>query len=201
MRHLFAITITVGVLYGCGGSNSAVSQSSQEGNLRAAESFIDTFYSFESEELLAMLASATDSIPSIGFYQGWAEGGNYQIVNRMPCEAKGPELVSCSIMVQDDLMLALGIHFNVTDTFEISYSDGEIDAVETSSNDLQVFWDAREWVNERHPELIRTPCERMFDGGPTPGKCVGAMVEGYARFAASDDFPEVESLLQPGQAR
>ena len=98
-------------------------------------------------------------------------------------------------------MLALGIDFNVTDTFEISYSDGEIDAVETSSNDLQVFGDAREWVNERHSELIRTPCERMFDGGPTPGECVRAMVEGYARFAASDDFPEAESSLQPGQAR
>ena len=89
MRHLIVISIAGGVLHGCGGSNGAVSQSPQEGNLRAAESFIDAFYSFESETLHAMLASATDSIPSIGFYQGWAEGGNYQIVNRMPCEAKG----------------------------------------------------------------------------------------------------------------
>ncbi len=98
-------------------------------------------------------------------------------------------------------MLALGIDFNVTDTFEISYSDGEIDSVEISSNDLQVYWDAREWVNEKYPELIRVPCHRMFDGGPTPGECVRAMVEGYARFATSEDFPEAHSLLQSGQAR
>ena len=201
MRHLLAIAIAVGVLPGCGQSNSAVSQSSKESNLRAAESFVDTFYAFESDALDAMLARAADSIPSIGFYQGWAEGGNYQIVNRMPCVAKEPELVSCSITVRDDLMLALGIDFNVTDTFEISYSDGEIDSVEISSNDLQVYWDAREWVNEKYPELTRIPCQGMFDGGPTPGECVRTMVEGYARFAASDDFPEAQALLRSGQAR
>ena len=55
--------IAVGVPHGCGESNSGVSQLSEESNLRAAESFIDTFYSFESEELNAMLASAADSIP------------------------------------------------------------------------------------------------------------------------------------------
>ncbi len=70
MRHLFAIAIAIGVLHGCGESNSGVSQLSEESNLRAAESFIDTFYSFESEELNAMLASAADSIPQISFYQG-----------------------------------------------------------------------------------------------------------------------------------
>jgi hypothetical protein len=93
-------------------------------------------------------------------------------------------------------MLALDIDFNVTDTFELSFADGEIDSVETSSNDLQVFWDAREWVNEKHPELIRIPCRGIFDGGPTPGACVRSMVQGYARFAASDDFPEASALLQ-----
>ena len=98
-------------------------------------------------------------------------------------------------------MLALGIDFNVTDTFEISFSAGDIASVEASSNDPQVFWDAREWVNEQLPELIRTPCRRMFDGGPTPGECVRAMVEGYAKFAASDDFPEADSLLRSGQAK
>ena len=101
-----------------------------------------------------------------------------------------------SITVQDDLMLALGIDFNVTDTFALSFAEGEIASVETSSNDLQVFWDAREWVNEAHPELIRIPCRGMFDGGPTPGACSRAMVEGYAKFAASTDFPEASALLQ-----
>ena len=98
-------------------------------------------------------------------------------------------------------MLALGIDFYVTDTFEVSFSDGEIDSVETSSNDLQVFWDARQWVNAQHPELTRTVCEGIFDGGPTPGACVRAMVEGYAMFAESDDFPERDSLVQSGNTR
>ena len=33
-------------------------------------------------------------------------------------------------------------------------------SVATSSNDLQVYWDAREWVNEKYPELIRIPLGR-----------------------------------------
>ena len=41
-------------------------------------------------------------------------------------------------------MLALGIDFNVTDTFALSFAEGEIASVETSSNDFQVFWDAQE---------------------------------------------------------
>ena len=94
-------------------------------------------------------------------------------------------------------MLALGIDFNVTDTFALSFAEGEIASVETSSNDLQVFWDAQEWVNEEHPELIGVPCQGMFDGGLTPGECVRAMVEGYARFAMSTDFLEATALLQP----
>jgi hypothetical protein len=197
VRHLFAIALAVGVLSSCGDSKSAESPQPDEDHLLVSETFIDTFYAFESAELAAMLTHATDSIPSISFYQGWAEGGNYQVVERMPCEATGPARVSCSITVQDDLMLALDIDFNVIDTFELSFADGEIDSVDTSSNDLQVFWDAREWVNEKHPELIRIPCQGIFDGGPTPGACVRSMVDGYARFAASNDFPEASALLQP----
>ena len=189
------------VLPGCGRSASIVSRSSEDRNLRAAERFVDAFYAFESEELTAILASATGSIPSISYYQSWAEGGHYQVVNRMPCEVRRAQAVSCSITVRDDLMLALGIDFNVTDTFDIAFTDGEIASVETSSNDLQVFWDARAWVEEKYPELIRVPCEGMFDGGPTPGECIRAMAEGYARFATSDDFPDTELLLQPEQPR
>ena len=47
-----------------------------------------------------------------------------------------------------------------------------------------------EWVKKDLAELIQEPCRGFFDGGPTPGECVRAMVEGYKRFAASDKFPE-----------
>lgn len=196
LRYLFALAAAIGFATSCGDSNPAQSRPPDGDHLSVAETFIDRFYAFDSAELTAMLGQAVDSVPSVSFYQGWAEGGHYQVVRRQPCEAAGPQRVSCSITVQDDLMLALGIDFHVTDTFELSFAEGAIASVETSSNDLQVFWDAREWVNEEHPELIRIPCRGMFDGGPTPGDCIRAMVEGYAKFAVSTDFPEASALLQ-----
>ena len=158
-------------------------------NVRAAEDFIEAFYSFKSHTLESLLTDAEESIPAIIYYQGWAKGGNYKILHRTPCKIEEPSLVTCSITVQDDLMLALGIDFNVTDTFHVSLDEGKISAVMTSSNDLQVFRDAQEWVTSKLPDLIGKPCEGFFNGGPTPGKCVQAMVEGYAKFAASEDFP------------
>ena len=86
-------------------------------------------------------------------------------------------------------MLALGIDFNVTDTFEISFKNSKIVSVETSSNDLPVYYDARDWVLKELPELVEEPCKGYFDGGPTPGDCARAMAEGYKKFAASDGFP------------
>jgi hypothetical protein len=154
-----------------------------------AERFIDVFYSFDAEDLRHTLAAAETSIPAIVYYQGWAQGGNYKIVNRMPCLAKSPVVISCSVTVKDDLMGALGIVFDVTDTFSLTIARGNIISVETSSNDLEVFRSAQDWVRMHHPELLREPCRDFFNGGPTPGKCVQAMVEGFARFAASEDFP------------
>jgi hypothetical protein len=47
-----------------------------------------------------------------------------------------------------------------------------------------MFHDAIEWANRERPELIRLPCQGYFDGGPTPGACVKAIVRGFAEFAA-----------------
>jgi len=183
-KMLFVLVFTLPVVV------CAESASSSKGNILAAEIFIDAFYSFDSGTLEAVLSSAKQSIPSIVYYQGWAKGGNYKIVQRVPCSSKTPELVTCPVTVQDDLMIALGIDFNVTDTFHLSFSKGKISHVATSSNDLQVFNDAQAWVTDNLPELVREPCRDFFNGGPTPGKCVRAMVEGYAQFAASEDFPD-----------
>ena len=158
-------------------------------DLAIAEEFIDAFYSFDSARLEAILESAKDSIPSIVYYQGWAKGGNYEIVDRMPCVVTEGQ-VSCSITVEDDHMRALGIDFDVTDTFHLSFSEGKVVSVETSSNDLDVYRDARNWVRAEQPELVREACAGFFDGGPSPDKCAEAMAQGYAAFAASSDFPD-----------
>lgn len=185
MRSLLAaITIAI-TLLACDKSVGTTTQNNIESHLLIAEAFIDAFYSFDRIKLQATLRSAEGSVSSIVYYQGWAEGGNYKIIERKTCRSEASNLVHCSITVQDDPMLALGIDFNVTDTFKISFADGAITSVETSSDDLQIYHDAREWVMKELPELIEQPCQGFFADGQTPGDCVRAMTEGYRRFAAA----------------
>ena len=170
--------------------------SSEPGQARVsvAEAFIDAFYSFDRSTLEPFLVSAQSSAPQILYYQGWVEGGNYEIIERKSCKEITPGVVSCAITVKDDPMLALGIDFNVTDTFNITLADNVITSVETTANDLQVYHDARAWVMKELPELIAEPCLGFFDGGPTPANCARAMTKGYARFAASKDFPATSEV-------
>ena len=188
MRYLISSMIGALSLAGCGDSVETIGRPETDGNVAAAEAFVDAFYSFDSAKLRGVLSSAEKSIPEIVYYQGWAEGGNYKVVNRMPCKPEAATQVNCSITVKDDLMGALGIDFDVTDTFHLSFADGKIISVTTSSNDLQVYRDGQEWVKRERPELFQEHCQGYFNGGPTPGKCVQTMVKGLAEFAASDDF-------------
>ena len=169
---------------------SCASLEKQDRKILLAENFIDAFYSFEKYRLEAFLDTSKSSAPIILYYQGWAEGGNYEVLNRKPCVMIDPEVVSCSITVKDDPMLALGIDFNVTDTFTLTFTGNKLISVETSSNDLQVYHDAGAWVMKELPELVSLPCKGFFDGGPTPADCARAMTKGYARFAISGDFPD-----------
>ena len=190
LRKLVVMSVALFGVSSCSNSENTTADLDHAEHILSAEAFIDAFYSFDSGNLKSFLTFAEESAPSILYYQGWAEGGNYEIVNRRPCEVKASNIISCSITVADDPMLALGIDFYVTDTFEISFENSEIKSVETSSDDLQVYYDAAEWVKRELPELVDIPCQGFFDGGPTPGDCARAMAEGYKRFAASDDFPE-----------
>ena len=189
------ITVVVFSLAACGISDDLEDQRSEGQPIADAEAFIDAFYSFESERLLAVLVSADGSIPSILFYQGWAEGGNYKVAKRRPCLAGQDGTISCSITVKDDLIGALGIDFNVTDTFSLTFSDGEIVSVITSSNDPQEYYDAQAWVEQNRPELIDEQCRGFFDGGATPGDCVRAMVEGYSEYAASGSVLDIDKTI------
>jgi hypothetical protein len=169
-------------------------ESTVQNILKQSEKLIDTLYSFNPQSLNAALTTAASSKPTVLFYQGWAQGGHYKIVNRMPCVKTETEdintIISCSITVKDDLMKALGIAFDVTDTFHLTFIDASLNKVTTSSNDLQVFRDAQRWVWKTHPDWITIPCKGYFDGGLTPEKCVKEMVKGYVEFANSTDFPK-----------
>lgn len=154
-----------------------------------AESFIDAFYSWDREALENLPWSESASLDEITFYQDWAEAGNYQILNRQPCERRGPTAVDCPVTVEDDLIKALGLDFNVTDTFRLTISEGEITGVQTGSDDPELVGQAFEWVLERNPDLMEGACQGFFAGGPTPDECIRAIIAGYEEFAASEDFP------------
>ena len=180
MLQRYAVAVVLGLsLTSCGNDSPP-----KELSIAAAEAYVDAFYSFDPEELKSVLASAEESLLKMLFYQGWAEGGNYEIVNRFPCARSGDETIDCSITVKDDLIGALGIDFHVTDTFHVTMVDGDIVKVTNSSNDPQAYWDAEAWVRANRADLIERPCEGFFDGGPTPGDCVRAMVRGYAEYAS-----------------
>lgn len=173
----------------CNDSAEINGPATSETSTRKAELVIDAFYSFDPLQLSPLLLSAQESVPSIIYYQGWAEGGNYKVLERKQCVQVDVNRVECSITVEDDPVLALGTDYKVTDTFEFVFENGEIVSVDTSSDDQQIYYDARDWVRENLPKLIEVPCKGFFDGGLTPGECARAMAEGYAQFAASDDFP------------
>jgi hypothetical protein len=80
-------------------------------------------------------------------------------LNRADCEEKNDSLVICSVTVKDDLMSALQLDLNVTDTFNIIIKDKKIRSVQTSSNDPDVYYEAKDWIKQNRPELIEKPCE------------------------------------------
>ena len=152
-------------------------------NIAVAEQFVDAFYSFDPEPLSKVLAKAGDSKQDMLFYQGWAHGGHYIVMKRMPCASVADNTVRCSITVQDDLVLALGIDFDVTDTFALTFADGAISAVETSSNDPQLYHDARGWVWENRRDWVEQPCNGSSDTASNPRQCVSNMLKGYREYA------------------
>lgn len=181
MRHVILSLAGALILGGCGVFRTPPDSASQ---LAAAEAFVDAFYSFDAERLKEAMSAAPESVPRIVYYQGWAQGGNYVVLRRMPCRSEDPHLVSCSITVRDDLIQALGTGSDVTDTFHLGFDGGRIVSVRTTSNDPPEFDRAMEWVERERPGLVEVPCKDAFEGGPTPQACVRAMVQGFREFAA-----------------
>ena len=182
MRYALIAALMVGA-GGCAGS--AELPSTGEPRLAAAEKLINAFYSFDPAPLRAALADAPESAPQILYYQGWAEGGNYAVLDRKPCRSISADEVSCDIKVRDDLIAALGTGYWVTDTFHLTFRDGRIVKVRTSSNDPPDFEQALDWLKAQRPDLMTGPCRGFFAGGPTPQDCVRAVVKGFADYRAA----------------
>jgi len=147
-----------------------------------ANAFIDAFYSFNPDSLESILHHAGESTSSILYYQKWAECGHYQVVHRGNCFQKNDSTLVYPVTVKDDLMVALGIDFNVTDTFHLVIKNGIIRSVETSSNDPGIYYEAKEWVKLNRPEFVSRACEGAFAGGKTPCDCISGMIKGFIEF-------------------
>jgi hypothetical protein len=193
MKSRFLGIIIVALLAGvCGKAGDADDAPAANPDLTTAEAFVDAFYSFDPARLSSLLSSANESAPRILAYQAWAEGGHYEVLERMPCEPIEEGVIRCSITVRDDHIAALDLGWWVTDSFDLTFREGEIVSVTTSSNDPQVYLDAETWVQEKRPDLVAEPCSRDPETGIrlTPGRCAVAMRQGYLEFRESDEFPD-----------
>ncbi len=185
------LILMVSILLGAGGCAATVQPPYAVGRLPtgAAEKLIDAFYSFDANRLRAAMADAPGSQPQIIYYQGWAQGGNYAVVERKPCRHTSADEVSCDVTVRDDLIAALKTGYWVTDTFHLTLRDGRIVKVLTSSNDPPDFDQALSWLKRERPKIMTGPCKGFFAGGPTPQACVKAVVKGFAEYRATKLHP------------
>ena len=157
------------------------------GNIDIAKAFVDAFYSFKRDSLQTLLSAAETSRAGILYYQKWAECGSYQVLQRDSFLEKNDSTVIYPVTVKDDLMAALQINFNVTDTFRITIRDGKIRDVQTSSNDPDEYYIAKEWVYAYRPQYVTKACEGIWADGPTPCECIQGMLKGFR------DYKEQES--------
>lgn len=182
MKLKHTIYLFLLLLIGCRNGPGNDSSNIQMSNHTVANEFVDAFYSFNRDSLESMMIHASKSQPNILYYQKWAECGHYKILKRGNAIEKNDSLLLLPITVKDDLMSALHIDFNVTDTFRITMKNGQIYSVETSSNDPDEYYKAKEWVKKNRPELVEKACEGIWEGGPTPCECIQGMIKGFAGF-------------------
>jgi hypothetical protein len=158
--------------------------------IASAEAFVDAFYSFDPDALAATLSSAPGSVARMLSYQGWAEGGNYKVLERHGCQVVSVDYVECPVTVEDDLLLNLGSDFKVTDQFNLSFEGPSIIFVTTKSDDPALVSEAFDWVFKNHPEFADGPCVGYeVNELETPQECAVAVTTAFKEFAASDEFP------------
>lgn len=181
-RSCFSMFVLAASL-GCVNPQDPSESTSLAQNLAISEQMIDAFYSFDPELLKPYLANASGSEKAILYYQGWAEGGNYIVLERAGCAPTEEGKIACPVTVQDDPVMALKTGFMVTDTFTLTFDGPNIVEIETSSNDQPIYYEARKWVEKNMPEVMSGPCKKyQGGGGPTPKECARAMTNGYREF-------------------
>lgn len=185
MKKILTLFLCLTLFGACKNEAKSGVATNRNNNLAIANQFIDAFYSFDQDSLKSILSQANRSSQGIIFYQKWAECGNYGVLDRADCIVKNDTLVVCPVTVRDDLIQALQLDLHVTDTFHLGIIDGHIKSVETSSNDPELFYEARKWVRENLAELVEEPCNREKEEGPTPCECVKATVQGFTEFIAT----------------
>jgi len=186
MRIFLTIITSILIITGYNRNVSCLEQTDKYNNFHISHEFIDAFYSFNRDRLKTILTQTDESsLQFIMYYQAWAQCANYEIIKCHDHIERNDSLVICPVTVKDDLIVALDLDFNVTDTFHLTIVNGRIKSIQTSSNDPDLYYQAKEWVKQNRPELINEPCERIWEGGPTPCECVKAMVKGFTEFKAA----------------
>lgn len=175
------------LVFGCHQKTQNAEGNIDTENSSIANAFIDAFYSFDPEKLESILPAAPESRASILYYQKWAECGNYEVLKRNDLIHMNDSIIKCPVTVKDDLIGALELDFNATDTFHLVISDGSIRSVSTSSNDPEMYFEAKEWVRINRSELIKKSCEG--EDGPSPCECVKAMIKGFSEFKTQNSQP------------
>jgi hypothetical protein len=181
---LFLACAAVGIII-----QPAVATSATEPRLATAEAFIDDFYSFDSPRLRHAMADAPGSMGDTLYYQQWAQAGHYVVLKRQPCRIAKRDEVVCPVTVKDDLVPALGSTFHVTDNFHFAFRGPRIVKVWNSSDDPPEFHHAMDWLRRERPDIFTGPCRGMWEGGPTPKRCVRSIIKGLAEFTAARQPP------------
>lgn len=161
---------------------------------RVAGRFLDAFYAWDSFALDALLSHEAEG-DDIRYYQGWAQGANYQVVSRPPCEVADTDdsvaRVICAVTVTDDFGRTLG--YQATDTFRLTIENEQVLAASFSGDDPPIFAEVFDWIQQQRPEILSGPCHLMFAGGSTPNACAKAVAraaEDYMRNRASPEDKE-----------
>ena len=161
----------------------SLGMSAYSDSLRAAEAFIDAFYSYD-QTRLADAMSAGDEGERMLYYQAWAEAANYKIKKRRLCTIKA-DYVVCKITVTDDFGRTLG--YTATDTFTLAIKEDLVVGVESQGDDPPIFLELFDWMAKNQPEVLAGPCADMFSGGQTPGDCARSVVQAANQFVELRD--------------
>lgn len=127
-----------------------------------------------------------------------SQGGNYRVVQRIPCQPEDERTLRCAVTVEDDLIKALQLDLYVTDTFRITVSQGVIRRVDTSSNDPLLFEEALNWVQRERAERVRQPCQGYLPVVQPRGLACGSLCRASASLPSFVSAQKIDNGLNIG---